>query len=47
MKRQHRFGVGQRELLSTKGEMPPCAGHERHSIPRTLAVIRYGDLDVL
>ncbi len=28
---QHRFGVGQRELLSTKGQEPHVLVHERHA----------------
>ena len=49
---QHRFGVGQREALGGKGE--ECGeGGEPHvlvmsatPIPRTLAIILYGDLDI-
>ena len=28
---QHRFGVGQREILGDKGKGSPCVGHERHA----------------
>lgn len=45
---QHRFGVRQRKILSDKGE--ECAPHtmvlSATPIPRTLALILYGDLDV-
>lgn len=45
---QHRFGVRQRKLLSDKGE--ECTPHtmvlSATPIPRTLALILYGDLDV-
>ena len=43
---QHRFGVRQRELLSMKGEMPHTIVMSATPIPRTLAVILYGDLDI-
>ncbi len=43
---QHRFGVKQREALSVKGEMPHTIVMSATPIPRTLAVILYGDLDV-
>jgi ATP-dependent DNA helicase RecG len=43
---QHRFGVRQRELLSRKGEMPHTIVMSATPIPRTLAVILYGDLDI-
>lgn len=49
---QHRFGVGQREALGEKGS-ESGAGTEPHvlvmsatPIPRTLAIILYGDLDI-
>lgn len=43
---QHRFGVRQRELLSEKGESPHVIVMSATPIPRTLAIILYGDLDV-
>ena len=44
---QHRFGVGQREALSGKAEeMPHSIVMSATPIPRTLAVILYGDLDI-
>lgn len=43
---QHRFGVKQREALAYKGEMPHTLVMSATPIPRTLAVILYGDLDV-
>ena len=43
---QHRFGVNQRELLGQKGRMPHTIVMSATPIPRTLAVILYGDLDV-
>ncbi len=42
---QHRFGVGQRGLLSSKGKNPDVLVMTATPIPRTLAVILYGDLD--
>ncbi len=43
---QHRFGVHQRETLEQKGRMPHTIVMSATPIPRTLAVILYGDLDV-
>ena len=43
---QHRFGVRQRELLSQKGDLPHTIVMSATPIPRTLAVILYGDLDI-
>ncbi len=43
---QHRFGVRQREMLSQKGETPHTIVMSATPIPRTLAVILYGDLDI-
>ena len=43
---QHRFGVGQRELLSGKGDSPHVLVMSATPIPRTLAIILYGDLDI-
>lgn len=43
---QHRFGVRQREALATKGKMPHILVMSATPIPRTLAIILYGDLDV-
>ena len=43
---QHRFGVGQRELLSSKGQEPHVLVMSATPIPRTLAIILYGDLDI-
>ncbi len=43
---QHRFGVHQREVLEEKGRMPHTIVMSATPIPRTLAVILYGDLDV-
>lgn len=43
---QHRFGVKQREKLSAKGMYPHIMVMSATPIPRTLAIILYGDLDV-
>ncbi|MBR6444642.1 MAG: ATP-dependent DNA helicase RecG [Firmicutes bacterium] len=43
---QHRFGVNQREAFRNKGSMPHVLVMTATPIPRTLAVVIYGDLDV-
>ena len=44
---QHRFGVGQRSTLSAKAAVPPhVLVMSATPIPRTLALLIYGDLDV-
>ena len=43
---QHRFGVAQRSKLSSKGSDPHVLVMSATPIPRTLALIMYGDLDV-
>ena len=43
---QHRFGVKQREALTTMGKPPHVLVMSATPIPRTLAIILYGDLDI-
>ncbi len=43
---QHRFGVRQREALSKKGEKPHYLVMSATPIPRTLAIILFGDLSI-
>lgn len=44
---QHRFGVRQRKILSDKAKMPPnVLVMSATPIPRTLAMVLYGDLDL-
>ena len=43
---QHRFGVGQRAALSAKGQDPHLLVMSATPIPRTLALLLYGDLEV-
>ena len=43
---QHRFGVRQRAALTTRGNPPHVLVMSATPIPRTLAIILYGDLDI-
>lgn len=43
---QHRFGVRQRETFAKKGQIPHVLVMSATPIPRTLAIILYGDLDI-
>lgn len=43
---QHRFGVRQREIFAEKGRHPHILVMSATPIPRTLAIIIYGDLDI-
>lgn len=43
---QHRFGVNQRAVLSSKGDNPHVLVMSATPIPRTLSLILYGDVDV-
>ena len=43
---QHRFGVRQREALTTRGNPPHVLVMSATPIPQTLAIILYGDLDI-
>ena len=43
---QHRFGVRQRAMLSNKGSNPDILVMTATPIPRTMALMFYGDLDI-
>lgn len=43
---QHRFGVNQRSALAAKGESPHRLVMSATPIPRTLALMMFGDLDI-
>ena len=43
---QHRFGVQQRQTLAKKGKTPHILVMSATPIPRTLALLMYGDLDI-